>query len=169
MNTGKAKGALRLLELRLQRPVQWVICALHFVELPVRCLFYHLDGKPDGPVAPGGPIGTAIKNLNENLLPYVDYQRISSNMLDVPRELFRGKQDLIVFHDLVRAVSNGPGALDPSYLTKKLPKISTVRWTTSFSRTLRVFMQTRNPSPSLIILVTYIQKESWSNLPIFHT
>ena len=105
-----------------------MICCLHFVELPARKLFYHLDGKPDGPVAPCGPLGTAIKRLNSNLLPFVEYERITSNLPDIPRELFRGKQDWIVFYDLVLAVQNGPGGLDPSYITKKMPAISTVRY-----------------------------------------
>ena len=106
----------------------------HFAELPVRHIFYHYDGEPKGPIGPAGEIGSRIKHLNDNLLPFVDYQTIQCNIQFVPRELFRKKQDLIVLYDLVLAVINGVGSVDPVYLTKKLSEISTVRWNTTFSR-----------------------------------
>ena len=106
----------------------------HFVELPLRHIYYHYDGEPKGPIGPVGEIGSRIKYLNDNLFPFVDYQTIQCNIQFVPRELFRKKQDLIVLYDLVLAVINGVGSVDPVYLTKKLSEISTVRWNTTFSR-----------------------------------
>ena len=39
----------------------------HMIELPPRKLFEKMDGKTDGPLGPGGPIGHAIRSLNKNL------------------------------------------------------------------------------------------------------
>ena len=133
-STGRKKGALQYIETQIDSPVQWVICMFHFAELPVRHIFYHYDGEPKGPIGPAGEIGSRIKHLNDNLSAFVDYQTIQCNIQFVPRELFRKKQDLIVLYDLVLAVINGVGSVDPVYLTKKLSEISTVRWNTTFSR-----------------------------------
>ena len=126
-NTGYIKGACAHLENQLERPLQRVVCQMHFAELPARHLFYHFYGKPNGPIGPGGEFGNMLNTLNENLLPFVEYQTIQSNVPVVPRELFRDKQDLLVFYDLIRAVENGREHVDPAYLTKKLPAQSTVR------------------------------------------
>ena len=131
-NVGTKKGAVGLIEKQLGKPLQWVPCMLHFVELPCRHLFYHFDGPTTGPIGPSGEIGLALKSLNENLRPFVDFQTVQSNLPVVPRELFRGKQDLLVFNDLVRAVESG--VIDPVYVKKRLPAMSTVRWNTTWSR-----------------------------------
>ena len=152
------KGACAHLENQLERPLQRVVCQMHFAELPARHLFYHFYGKPNGPIGPGGEFGNMLNTLNENLLPFVEYETIPSNVPIVPRELFRDKQDLIVFYDLIRAVENGREHVDPAYLTKQLPAQSTVRWNTWASRILRHYMQCPSPSENLKILVNYILK-----------
>ena len=73
------------------------------LELPLRHLFCLLDGSTDGPLGPNGPIGRAIKNLNKNLRPFVNFVRIQSNLPDIPRELFIGQEDLMILYDLVTA------------------------------------------------------------------
>ncbi|GBN82106.1 hypothetical protein AVEN_111204-1 [Araneus ventricosus] len=35
VNTGVFNGVIHRLELKLQRPIQWIICLLHFNELPL--------------------------------------------------------------------------------------------------------------------------------------
>lgn len=42
-NTGKVGGVIRLLENRLSRPLQWIICLLHANELPLRHFFTYLN------------------------------------------------------------------------------------------------------------------------------
>ena len=42
--TGKYKGTMRKLEELLRRPLQWCICLLHCVELPLRHVFVIVDG-----------------------------------------------------------------------------------------------------------------------------
>lgn len=68
VNTGKNKGVIRLLEERLRKPSQLIICLLHMNELPLRHLFLHLDGLLTArPNSYTGVIGVALKHC-ENLL-----------------------------------------------------------------------------------------------------
>ena len=145
---------IRRIEVQLNRPLQWKICLLHFAELPARHLFIYLDGCTTSPIGPNGPIGTSIRNINENLLPTVQFQRIPSKVPDVDKKLLNGREDVCVLHDLIKAVETG--VFDPKYETKKMANMSNVRWFTAFSRVLRVFMQTINPSLELLILVHFI-------------
>ncbi|GBN15811.1 hypothetical protein AVEN_213607-1 [Araneus ventricosus] len=44
-NTGWKNGVLRNVEFKIQRPLQWFICFLHFNELSLKHLFEYLDGE----------------------------------------------------------------------------------------------------------------------------
>ena len=52
VNTSHKVGAVQFVETMLGRPVQYIVCLYHFIELPVRHLFEHLDGEHNF-----GPIG----------------------------------------------------------------------------------------------------------------
>ena len=43
VNTGAVRGVIHLMEVRLGRPMQWLICLLHANELPLRHLIQKLD------------------------------------------------------------------------------------------------------------------------------
>ena len=62
VNTGWKSGAIRLLEERLRKPMQWLVCQLHANELLLRHLFQHRDGKTSGPNAFTGRIGKALQS-----------------------------------------------------------------------------------------------------------
>jgi len=49
-NTGAIGGIIRLLEVKLSKPLQWLTCILHATELPLRHLMKHLDGRTSGPI-----------------------------------------------------------------------------------------------------------------------
>ena len=112
-----------------------------------------------------GPIGTAIKGLNENLQPFVDFVLIQTNVPILDRSIFLKKEELLMLYDLCHGIANGFLTIDPVYLFKKLGEISNVRWRTTWIRLLRLYIQTLNPSPELIALVNFILKGP--NLPIF--
>lgn len=76
VNTGIHGGILRLLELEIKRPVQWLICLLHFNELPLRSYFKFLDGGTSGPKNYEGPIGKAI--INCHTIPVAKFVKINS-------------------------------------------------------------------------------------------
>ena len=45
-----------------------------------RCLFEILDGPMKFPIGPTGPIGIAIRDINENLSNLVNFQKLKSNV-----------------------------------------------------------------------------------------
>ena len=76
-NTGHKAGIITLLENRLQRPLQWIVCQFHANELPLRHLVQHLDGTTTGPRGFQGPIGKALGNCEK--LHFVNFTRIESS------------------------------------------------------------------------------------------
>jgi hypothetical protein len=83
-NTGRHGGAIRLLEERLQRPLFWIICLLHFNELPLRHLFKYYDGGATGPRTFSGSIGQSIENLR--LEPIVEFEPLDGPDTHLPKE-----------------------------------------------------------------------------------
>lgn len=61
-NTGNKNGIIRNLEIELNKPLQWVVCLLHFNELPFRHLFERLAGHTTGPQTHTGIIPNQIQN-----------------------------------------------------------------------------------------------------------
>ena len=54
--TGEYNGAIRKLEELRGRSLQWCICLLHSVELPLRHVFLLVDGTSTAPGSFSGPI-----------------------------------------------------------------------------------------------------------------
>src|SRR6201990_2551956 len=71
VNTGNKNGIITLLELHLKRPLQWLICMLHFNELPLRKLFSVVDGKTTGPSSHEGPI-TKLLSFDPQTKPIIN-------------------------------------------------------------------------------------------------
>ena len=107
-------------------------------ELPGRHLFEHLDGGTLGPLGKNGPIGEAIKDMNENLTPFVQFQIIWTNVPEIDVKYFEGKLDLIMLYDLCRGIAIG--YVDKKYETKEAPAYTTCRWRTVFIRLLGVIL-----------------------------
>ena len=61
-NTGATGGIIRLIVIKLGKPLQRLPCQIHANELPLRNLMKHLDGGTSGPKQFSGPIGSALPN-----------------------------------------------------------------------------------------------------------
>ncbi|KAH9627845.1 hypothetical protein HF086_001741 [Spodoptera exigua] len=81
INTRKYGGVIRLLEKRLQRPLQWIICLLHLNELPLRHLFAKLDGTTTGPNTYSGAIGKLLDDCEKR--PVIVFERIEGMLPDI--------------------------------------------------------------------------------------
>ena len=101
-------------------------------------MFEHLDGGTFGPLGKNGPIGQAVKDMDEkeNLTPFVHFEPIATNVPELDVKLFLGKLDLIMLYDLCRGIA--AGYVDPKYETKEPPAITTCRWRTVFIRFLEI-------------------------------
>lgn len=155
-NTGWKNGAIRFIELKLGRPVQWFICQLHANELPLRHLFTALDGATSGPQLYSGPIGKALENCTG--LPVVEFSAIPSlNLPDLPKETEEKlSTDQKYLYQICHAVSSGTCSQD---LSRRNPgKMAHSRWLTTANRILRLYVATPNPCLNLTNLTKYIIK-----------
>ncbi|KAK0067238.1 hypothetical protein Bpfe_003336 [Biomphalaria pfeifferi] len=151
-NTGPAGGIIRLLEIKLGRPLQWLPCLLHANELPLRHLIKHLDGKTTGPQEFSGPIGSAL--LNCELQPVYNFIAISSSIPDV--SLSELSTDQRYLHEMCLSVMTGCCSEE---LARRNPgKMAHSRWLTTANRILRLYISQQNPTHSLQMLATYIMQ-----------
>lgn len=152
VNVGKHGGIIRMLEKRLDRPLQWIICLLHMNELPFRHLFQHIDGSTSGPHTFSGTIGRELENCGK--IPITQFQPIPTNLPELSAEDISTDQKYL--YRIVKAVSTG---IFPSDLAHKSPgKMSHARWLTRANRILRLYVSVDTASANLITLATYIVK-----------
>ena len=107
VNTGPRGGAIHLLECRLGRPVQWIVCCLHFNELPLRhlSLCKQLIGPIEGPTQWKGPIGKALTTCET--LSKADFKSISDGdpLPDIDHNDL--SQDQAYLHNIATAIRMG--------------------------------------------------------------
>ena len=65
-NTGRNHGIIRLMELQLGRPLTWICCILHEMEVVFRHIFEEVDGKASGPQSYTGKIGKIISAKDDS-------------------------------------------------------------------------------------------------------
>lgn len=154
-NTGWKSGAIRNMELKLGRPLQWFICQLHANELPLRHLFCELDRATSGPRVYSGSLGKALENCSD--LPVIEFIAIPSNMPILPKATEKSlSTDQKYLYQMCQAVSSG--SCSPDLSNKNPGKMAHARWLTTVNRILRLYVSTLNPSTQLIKLTEYIVK-----------
>lgn len=149
----------------LNTALQWLICQLHFVELPLRALFQLIDGPTAGPESFSGPIGSSLKFCNS--LPIVKFRRISCNLPSFSggfhtRDLSTDQKYL---YEMCEAISCG--VVSPTLAERNPGNLSHSRWLTLANNVLRKYVGTTNPSKDLRTIVTFILKAyapSWFNI-----
>ena len=91
-----------------------------------------------------GPLGIAVKELNDNLTPFIEFETVSTNVEVLDIKIFKGRHEYIMFYDLCHGVASG--IIDKKYETMEGPTISSCRWRTYFIRLLKV---TKGQGPTL--------------------
>lgn len=160
VNTGENNGVIRLLEISLSRPLQWLICLLHLNELHLRAVFKHLDGETSGPSGFKGPIGKKL-NFEPACLPIVHFKPVSGIIVNISDDVKSDlSQDQSYLLRASLAVQQGYENADPheiEFLSLSSPgNLNQARWITCANRILRLFMSTDEPSAALVELVQYI-------------
>jgi hypothetical protein len=152
VNTGKKGGVIRLLEEKLGRPFQWLICQLHANELPLRHMLEHLDGATTGPRAFSGPIGKALATCET--LPIASFSKIEYCLPRITATDLSTDQQYLL--DICTAVMNGDCSVD---LSRRDPgAMSHARWLTTANRILRLYAASECPSENLKTLATFVVK-----------
>ncbi|GBL94047.1 hypothetical protein AVEN_185019-1 [Araneus ventricosus] len=75
-STGWKNGVIHRIENNVGRPLQWIICLLHFNELPFCHIFQHIDGQTARSKSFSWPIEQQLSCYEK--LPVVDYEPIDS-------------------------------------------------------------------------------------------
>ena len=152
VNTGAKGGVIRCLENKLGRSLHWIICLLHFNELPFRSLFEFIDGGTSGLKSFAGPIGVRLKNVES--LPVVSYSAIQCSLPDVgPVDLSKDQKYLL---DISKAIQSG--SCPPDLSCRNPGILNHARWLTCANRTLRLYIFTEKPTIELKDIGTYILK-----------
>ena len=80
-NTGSYNGVIACMEKALERPLHWIICMIHFLELPWKRFYEHVAGKTSGPRSLEGEIGEAISEEELTDKPIIDFKPIEGNVI----------------------------------------------------------------------------------------
>ena len=100
VNTGEKGGVLRLLEVKLNKPVQHIVCQLHANELSLRHLIQKLDGKTSGPSGFTGSIGRQLIKCES--LPIIEFEKIDAEDITVDcKDLSTDQMYLIDIHQAI--------------------------------------------------------------------
>lgn len=154
VNTGHERGIIRKLEEKLQRPLQWNICLLHFNELPLKHLFQKIDGRAIGPETFSGPIGRKLKICMDDKIIKFDAIDVSFSLPVTNSEDLSTDQKYL--HDCFYAVKSGECSEN---LANRSPgKLNLSRWTTTANRILRHYMSKEKPSINVKILANYVMR-----------
>jgi hypothetical protein len=78
VNVRKYGGVMLLLEKRLNKPLQWIICLLHMNELPLRHFFEYVDGATLGLHNYSGQIRKELEKYKEK--PIVKFRKITTDI-----------------------------------------------------------------------------------------
>ena len=160
VNTGEHAGVIRLLELHLKRPLQWLICMLHLNELPFREVFKTIDGDTSGPGVLKGPIGRLL-DFDPCNLKVTRYKPVYGNTKDMPSDVKVDlSQDQKYLLKACLAVQVGHANTYPDTLqflsTASPGSLHHARWLTRANRLLRLYMGTDEPSAELVQLITFV-------------
>lgn len=151
-NTETNSGIIRLMEEHLKRPIQWIVCLLHFNELPLRHFIQHLDGKTTGPHTYSGDIGKLLKNSVG--LPVKKFASIASELPVIDSLILSTDQKYL--YDICTAIKSG---MCKSGLAERNPgNMSHSRWLTTANHILRVYIGTLKPTKNLKEIVLFIIK-----------
>ena len=110
VNTGWKNGVIRCLEKKIERPLQWIICLLHFNELPLRALFVALDGVTDRPKSFSGPLGKQLEDCEKKTV--IIFQAIECILPDVNKKDLSVDQKYLL--NISKAINSGKCTFDLS-------------------------------------------------------
>lgn len=153
VNTGHDGGAIRLFEMEYGKTVQWVQCMLHTNELPLRALIENLDGGFKSKNSLSGPIGKRLTRAIEEL-PIVEFNMISFSVPDINVEGLKTSSDQQYLLNICLAISKG--CVPEKLASTTIGPLCKVRWATTASRILRLYVSEEHPSEVLETIVHYI-------------
>ena len=158
MNVGRhgGIGILRIIELNLERPIQWIVCMLHFNELPFRHIFQKYLGVTSGPKTFKGDLAKLLET-DLTHLPIINYTTIRGNVNELHEDIIHDiSKDQKYLYEMSKAIQNG--ICSPELAIRFPGNLNHARWLTRANRILRLFISTQVPSKELVRLVCFVVK-----------
>ena len=151
VNTGPHSGAIRMLELNRNEPLQWVICGLHLNELLWWHILASVDGGTAGPDRLSGPIGS---HLHEDVWTgdVAKFAPIPGKVPTLPPEVVQQlSRDQQLAYQYSHAVQSG--VMPDTLVNQTIGPLVKSRWITCGTRILCLYTRTRKPSKAMKRLV----------------
>ena len=154
VNTGIHNGAIRLTELELMIAVQHIICLLHLNELPLRHLFYDLDGVTSGPDTFKGDLGKELaKDVWRDKI--VAFPTVQGKLPDISEEQLKDtSRDQRLLYQLASALQSG--TVPDKVACATIGPMMHARWLTFACRLLRKGLSTKKPKRKLSKLLRFL-------------
>ena len=164
-NTGHQGGVFYWLQVFLGRPLQIVMCMLHFSELPLKHLIRKYVGPTSGPRSWKSELGKTISNLPNNLKSIVNFKPIKGRVSKIDKELLTNADQKYAYY-LALGIQNGPDFVKEIFglIPGLCGQMHSARWLNPASYIMRLYIQTESPSYELERLVIIIV--NWY-LPVF--
>ena len=140
VNTGSKQGAITLLEEKLKKSLNWIICSFYLNELPLRHLCKEFIGPANGPSNHNGIIGDEIQNC-ENIEIFEDFVIMQGTPLP-EFELNDLSMDLAYSYRIIKVIQTG--VIDYELFKLKPRKISHSSWLTTANRLCRLYVTKNN-------------------------
>lgn len=153
-NTGHLNGVICEFEKMLMRPVHWIICLLHFNELPLKKLFAYCDGPTAGPRNFSGTIGQELEHCEDMAVKI--FEKIKTeDMPELPQNIFRDlSSDQKYLYQIINAVRKGK--CEQTLANCKPGPLNHARFLTLSNRILRLYISKEKPSLTLTFLATFV-------------
>ena len=154
VNTGIHNGAIRLTELELMLAVQHIICLLHLNELPLRHLFYDLDGVTTGPDTFKGDLGKELaKDVWKEKI--VSFPTVQGKLPEISQEqLKETSRDQRLLYQLASALQSG--VVPDKLAGATIGPMMHARWLTFACRILRKALSTKKPTKKLSKILAFV-------------
>ena len=140
VNSGIWGGAIQFVEKLLGRPLIWIMCGLHLVELPLRHLICDLDGPTCSATGHTGPLGKALDTATE--LPInKSFKKISigEDLIRLDDEILKDlSTDQKYGYEIVQAIRSG--ILPERLANLEIGPVNHSRWNTKANRFCRMWV-----------------------------
>ena len=158
-NTGVDGGAIRFLEIYLGHSLQWIICLLHYNELPFKKIVELYLGKTTGPGTRSGLLGKEVEKTVKEVKPIVDFGFMPGKV-DFINSTLLLNSDQKYLYDLCHCCQSEMGKEIFLKMHGNNPRgpsvLSQARWLLYAIAILRLYIQTKEPSFGLTRLVTIV-------------
>nr|XP_047139363.1 uncharacterized protein LOC124815162 [Hydra vulgaris] len=152
VNTGWDGGVMHFMELKLGRKLNWIVCALHTNELPLKRLIKLLDGESKSGTKWSGPIGSLLDEAtNLEINPFFSRVETGEPLINLSNDVVKDlSTDQYYGYQIVKAIRSGHVPQQLGLL--EIGPVNMARWLTTANRICRIRISSwssRRCSPKL--------------------